>query len=632
MIGHILDNRYKILEKVGSGGMASVYKAQDILLDRIVAVKILHSKYASDHDFVVRFRQEAQAAAKLSQPNIVNIYDVGYDENAHYIVMEYVRGETLKDYIEKHGHLPINTSIQISFDIGEALEHAHANGIVHCDIKPHNILVTETGRIKVADFGIARAINSSSSTKDEKSVLGSVHYFSPEQASGGKIDERTDIYSLGVVMYEMMTGVVPFEGDTAISVALQHVQNDIPLPTKYNRRIPQLVERVILKAMAKNPDDRFQTISEMMSELRMAQGFVNTNKGAMPIIKNNFNTQKLQPIKEQEEPEKQNLFMRLIDSISNHSKKSIIIGMVLVFVATFAWAFFSFGNFWSTEDIVVPDVTGKQVEIAKATLENKKLDVSIKEIESSEVPIGEVISQTPSGGAVVKAHRTIHLTVSKGDSGSEVLMPNLTGLSLDDAEKILKEIGLTVGNITYAESDTYDNGKVIDQSPKSPDKVAKGTKVNLTVCKKSETNKKPLPDTTGMTLDAAVKALQGAGYSVGNIQNLDSAKDQSQAKVTGQIQNGNSIELSVEYPASADPNANNQEQAGTTHSGVVNISVPAGASSQHVQIVVSDDYGSRVVYDRNQSGGDSISKNVSGTGKTRVKVYINNSLVQNQYL
>lgn len=632
MIGHILDNRYKILEKVGSGGMASVYKAQDILLDRIVAVKILHSKYASDHDFVVRFRQEAQAAAKLSQPNIVNIYDVGYDENAHYIVMEYVRGETLKDYIEKHGHLPINTSIQISFDIGEALEHAHANGIVHCDIKPHNILVTETGRIKVADFGIARAINSSSSTKDEKSVLGSVHYFSPEQASGGKIDERTDIYSLGVVMYEMMTGVVPFEGDTAISVVLQHVQNDIPLPTKYNRRIPQLVERVILKAMAKNPDDRFQTISEMMSELRMAQGFVNTNKGAMPIIKNNFNTQKLQPIKEQEEPEKQNLFMRLIDSISNHSKKSIIIGMVLVFVATFAWAFFSFGNFWSTEDIVVPDVTGKQVEIAKATLENKKLDVSIKEIESSEVPIGEVISQTPSGGAVVKAHRTIHLTVSKGDSGSEVLMPNLTGLSLDDAEKILKEIGLTVGNITYAESDTYDNGKVIDQSPKSPDKVAKGTKVNLTVCKKSETNKKPLPDTTGMTLDAAVKALQGAGYSVGNIQNLDSAKDQSQAKVTGQIQNGNSIELSVEYPASADPNANNQEQAGTTHSGVVNISVPAGASSQHVQIVVSDDYGSRVVYDRNQSGGDSISKNVSGTGKTRVKVYINNSLVQDQYL
>ena len=229
MIGHILDNRYKILEEVGTGGMAVVYKAQDILLDRIVAVKILHAKYGDDHDFVVRFRQEAQAAAKLSHPNIVNIYDVGYDENVHYIVMEYVRGETLKEYIEKHGHLPINTSIQITFDIGEALENAHKNGIVHCDIKPHNILVTETGRIKVADFGIARAVNSSATNKDDHAVLGSVHYFSPEQASGGPVDERTDIYSLGVVMYEMMTGVVPFEGETAISVALQHVQDDIPI-------------------------------------------------------------------------------------------------------------------------------------------------------------------------------------------------------------------------------------------------------------------------------------------------------------------------------------------------------------------------------------------------------------------
>ena len=187
MIGHILDNRYKILEKVGTGGMASVYKAQDILLDRIVAVKVLHAKYGDDHDFVVRFRQEAQAAAKLSHPNIVNIYDVGYDENVHYIVMEFVRGETLKEYIEKHGHLPINTSIQIAFNIGEALENAHANGIVHCDIKPHNILVTETGRIKVADFGIARAVNSVENS--DRTVLGSVHYFSPEQSAGAKGDK-----------------------------------------------------------------------------------------------------------------------------------------------------------------------------------------------------------------------------------------------------------------------------------------------------------------------------------------------------------------------------------------------------------------------------------------------------------
>lgn len=641
MIGHILDNRYKILEEVGTGGMAVVYKAQDILLDRIVAVKILHAKYGDDHDFVVRFRQEAQAAAKLSHPNIVNIYDVGYDENVHYIVMEYVRGETLKDYIEKHGHLPINTSIQITFDIGEALENAHKNGIVHCDIKPHNILVTETGRIKVADFGIARAVNSSVNSKDEHAVLGSVHYFSPEQASGGPVDERTDIYSLGVVMYEMMTGVVPFEGDTAISVALQHVQDDIPLPTKYNRRIPRLVEQCILKAMAKNPDDRFQSIAEMMSELRLSQGFVNTNKGAMPIIKNNFSTQKIPALKAIEEEKKKNIFSRMLDSISSHSKKSIIIGMLGVFIIAFMWAFFSFGNFWSTQDITVPDVTGKQVEIAKEILSKENLNVSVNEIESDEVPVGEVIAQTPSGGAVVKENRTIYLTVSKGSKGSEVLMPDLRDLTLDEAKKKLSEIGLTIGSVHYAESEKYENGKIISQSPASPRKVSKGSSVDVIICRKADKKAdaksgQDAPTVSGMTLDTAMKTLENAGFVVGNVTNLDASKDNALAKVVKQSpRSGNVIDLTVEYGSPAavpDGSANNQEPAGTPHYGTVNISVPAGASSQHVQIVVTDDNGSRVVYDKNQSGGDSITKNVSGVGKTRVKVYINNSLVQDQYI
>jgi serine/threonine protein kinase len=641
MIGHILDNRYKILEEVGTGGMAVVYKAQDILLDRIVAVKILLAKYGDDHDFVVRFRQEAQAAAKLSHPNIVNIYDVGYDENVHYIVMEYVRGETLKEYIEKHGHLPINTSIQITFDIGEALENAHKNGIVHCDIKPHNILVTETGRIKVADFGIARAINSSATNKDDHAVLGSVHYFSPEQASGGPVDERTDIYSLGVVMYEMMTGVVPFEGETAISVALQHVQDDIPLPTKYNRRIPRLVEQCILKAMAKNPDDRFQSIAEMMSELRLSQGFVNTNKGAMPIIKNNFATQKIPPLKSPEEEQKKNIFSRMLDSISSHSKKSIIIGMLGVFVVAFMWAFFSFGNFWSTQDITVPDVTGKQVEIAKEILSKEHLNVSVNEIESDEVPVGEVITQTPSGGAVVKENRTIYLTVSKGNQGSEVLMPDLRDLTLDEAKKKLSEIGLTIGSVHYAESEKYENGKIISQSPASPRKVAKGSSVDVIICRKAEKkndakNGQDAPTVSGMTLDTAMKTLENAGYIVGNVTNLDASKDNALAKVVKQSpRSGNVVDLTVEYGAAAavpDGSANNQEPVGTPHYGTVNISVPSGASSQHVQIVVTDDNGTRVVYDKNQSGGDSITKNISGVGKTRVKVYINNSLVQDQYI
>ncbi|WP_288895048.1 Stk1 family PASTA domain-containing Ser/Thr kinase [uncultured Megasphaera sp.] len=638
MTGHTLANRYQILEEVGTGGMAVVYKARDILLDRIVAVKILHAEYGNDHEFVTRFRQEAQAAAKLSHPNIVNIYDVGKDGDIHYIVMEFVRGETLKEYIEKHGHLPINTSIQIAFDIGEALESAHHNGLVHCDIKPHNILVTETGRIKVADFGIARAINSSATMKEDKKILGSVHYFSPEQASGNTLDERTDIYSLGVVMYEMMTGVVPFEGDTPLSIALQHVQDAIPLPTKYNRRIPRLVERCILKAMAKNPDDRFQSVEELMSELRLSQGFVNSNKGAMPIIKKGFEgTVKLPPVPEKNTRGEGNIFNRFLDSVSRHSKKSIIIAMGSVFIIAFLWAFFSFGNFWSTQDITVPDVTGKQMEIAQTMLTDKHLSVSIKEVDSSEVPVGEVITQTPIGGSVVKANRTIYLTVSRGNHGDTVLVPDLRGLTLDEATRKLKEIGLSVGTVTYADADR-DDGKILQQTPSSPDKVAQNTTIDVVVSRVKVKEAAPVnvPDTRGMSLDTAMQTLNNAGISIGTVGNLNSNLPNAQATVTGQSlrKGGRTADLYVTYPQTADTSSADvsKEGTGAMRSGKVNIHVPNGSSNPHVQIVLTDDNGSRTVYDKVQAGGDTVVKNVSGVGRTHVKVFINNTLVQDQYL
>lgn len=638
MTGHTLANRYQILEEVGTGGMAVVYKARDILLDRIVAVKILHAEYGNDHEFVTRFRQEAQAAAKLSHPNIVNIYDVGKDGDIHYIVMEFVRGETLKEYIEKHGHLPINTSIQIAFDIGEALESAHHNGLVHCDIKPHNILVTETGRIKVADFGIARAINSSATMKEDKKILGSVHYFSPEQASGNTLDERTDIYSLGVVMYEMMTGVVPFEGDTPLSIALQHVQDAIPLPTKYNRRIPRLVERCILKAMAKNPDDRFQSVEELMSELRLSQGFVNSNKGAMPIIKKGFEgTVKLPPVPEKNTRGEGNIFNRFLDSVSRHSKKSIIIAMGSVFIIAFLWAFFSFGNFWSTQDITVPDVTGKQMEIAQTMLTDKHLSVSIKEVDSSDVPVGEVITQTPIGGSVVKANRTIYLTVSRGNHGDTVLVPDLRGLTLDEATRKLKEIGLSVGTVTYADADR-DDGKILQQTPSSPDKVAQNTTIDVVVSRVKVKEAAPVnvPDTRGMSLDTAMQTLNNAGISIGTVGNLNSNLPNAQATVTGQSlrKGGRTADLYVTYPQTADTSSADvsKEGTGAMRSGKVNIHVPNGSSNPHVQIVLTDDNGSRTVYDKVQTGGDTVVKNVSGVGRTHVKVFINNTLVQDQYL
>lgn len=633
MIGHVLDNRYKILEKIGTGGMANVFKARDVLLDRIVAVKVLHANYASDHDFVTRFKREAQAAAKLSHPNIVNIYDVGYDEDVHYIVMEYIRGKTLKEYIDQQGHLPIEIAVKITIEIGEALEHAHANGIIHCDIKPHNILVTESGRIKVADFGIARAVNSGTMIKTT-SVLGSVHYFSPEQASGKPIDERTDIYSLGIVLYEMVTGVLPFQGDTPISVALKHVQDELPLPTKFNPAIPALLEGCIVKALAKNPNDRFQTASEMMSELRLSQGFVTMKSHR--IIKNDFATQVLLPAKIKP---KATWGQRVTDFISNRSRKSIIISMTLIFLMAFLWAFFSFGNFWSTKEISVPDVTGKQVEIARQILEKEDLLVSVNEVSSSDVPIGQVINQSPGSGSKVKAKRTIYLTVSKG-GGSAILIPNLRGLTVSEASTKLESIGLSLGRITEGSDASVPDNTIISQSPTSPQKAEKGTTVDVIVNKKS-TEKVKMPNVTGLSLEDALKAISKANLSVGTIANLDSSRANSEAKVKSQtpvsgetVASSTSVDLVVEYTGKPNtPGANGTgTSAENSKSGTIDITVPQGAGAQHVQIIIIDDNGKRVVYDNKQRGGDQVSRAVSGVGKVRVQVYINDVLVQDQLL
>lgn len=421
--------------------MADVYKAKDILLDRIVAVKILHSSFAEDNDFIVRFRHEAQSAGKLSHPNIVGIYDVGCDGDVHYIVMEYVEGETLKQYIQNHPNIPIDTAVRIAIEIGYALEEAHANGIIHCDIKPHNVLLTRTGKVKVTDFGIARAINSST-VLDKQSILGSVHYLSPEQAAGDKITAKTDIYSLGIVLYEMLTHHLPFEGETAVSIALQHMQGDIPRPTKYNPAISPMLEECLLTALQKDPDKRYDTVSDFISELKIAQGFTTTiykpashdfTAMTRPIPKKEVRTHKVQRE------------TKLTRFITNLPQKYIWIGMAVLFIICFAWAFFSFGNFWSSENITVPNVVGKPVEVAETTLKKLDLKVSVDEIASDDVPAGQVISQTPAAGTNVKARRIIHLTVSKG--GSAMLIPDLKGLTLEQAKERLDKMGLTLGAV-----------------------------------------------------------------------------------------------------------------------------------------------------------------------------------------
>lgn len=621
MIGKLLDERYELIKKIGAGGMADVYMAKDILLDRVVAVKILHSNFAEDNDFIIRFRHEAQSAGKLTHPNIVGIYDVGCDGDIHYIVMEYVEGETLKQYIQSHPHIPIDTAVRIAIDIGNALEEAHANGIIHCDIKPHNILLTENGKVKVTDFGIARAINSST-VIDKESILGSVHYLSPEQAAGDKITAKTDIYSLGIVLYEMLTHHLPFEGETAVSIALQHMQGDIPRPTKYNPAISPMLEECLLTALQKDPDKRYDTVSDFISELKIAQGFTTTiykpashdfTTMTRPISKKKIKQSRL----ERKET-------KIAHFIANLPQKYIWIGMALLFAVCFAWAFFSFGNFWSSENITVPNVVGKPVEVAQTTLKKLDLKVSVDEIESEDIPAGEVISQTPAAGTNVKAKRIIHLTVSKG--GSAMLIPDLKGLTLEQAKERLDKMGLSLGAVENGNDPDKPSEVIISQSPNPGDKATKGTRINIVI---NVQQKVHIPNVVGMTLGDAKNTLRSMKLSIGNITASDgtSAEDAS-AIVTGQDPAGGESASSRVVNLTV----GSSKQKAQKKSGTVNITIPKGGNARQVEIYVTDDTGKHTAYSGKANPGSTVSKDVSGSGNVHVQVVIDGSVVQDREL
>ncbi len=618
MIGKLLDERYELLKKIGSGGMADVYMAKDVLLDRVVAVKILHSSFAEDNEFILRFRHEAQSAGKLTHPNIVGIYDVGCDGNTHYIVMEYVEGETLKQYIDTHANIPIDTAVRIAIDIGNALEEAHRNGIIHCDVKPHNILLTATGKVKVTDFGIARAINSST-VIDKQSILGSVHYLSPEQASGDKITEKTDIYSLAIVLYEMLTHHLPFEGETAVSIALKHMQGDIPHPTKYNPAISPMLEECLLTALQKDPEKRYRTVGDFISELKIAQGFTTTiykpathDFSAMTRPIHKSETHAKAPVKES----------AVTRFIGNLPQKYIWISMVLLFVACFAWAFFSFGNFWSSENVYVPNVVGKPVEAAQSALQKMNLKVSIDEIASDDVPAGEVISQTPNAGSSVKTQRIIHLTVSKG--GNAMLIPDLKGLTLDQAKERLEKLNLSLGAVENGNDPNEPSEVIISQSPEPGTKTSKGSHINIVINMKQKVH---IPSVIGMSVADAKNTLSSMKLEIGKITASEgvSAEDPDavvlfQDPASGEVLDNRIVNLTVGVKQKA------------KKTGTVNISIPKGGNARQVEIYVTDDTGKHTAYSGKANPDSTVTKDVSGVGKVRVQVVIDGSVVQDREL
>lgn len=635
--GLILDNRYKIISKIGVGGMADVFKGEDTLLGRPVAVKILHSNFAGDDDFVARFKCEAQAAGKLSHPNIVSMYDVGFDQGYHYIVMEYIKGETLKEYITRHERLSIDNAVKFTIAIAEGLEHAHAMGIVHCDIKPHNVLITKQGRIKVTDFGIARAMNAGTTMMYTNSIMGSAHYLSPEQASGKPVNGSTDIYSLGAVLYEMLTGRVPYEGETPISVALKHVRERLIPPTRYNPSIPTLLEAAVIKALAKRPEDRFSNITEMIAALRMSQGFVNSNSGRR--APHDFGTQVMTPVPETSygEPDEEDEVYYggetqpegWMAKLSRLPQKYILLGAFIVFLLAFVWAFLSFGNFWSNATVDVPNVVGKQVIVAKHILEDNHLRVSVSEVSNPDVPAGQVISQSPEANEQVKEQRTVHLVVSKGVG--DITMPDITGMTLDQARTRLKSLGLVIGKITTASDDSKEDGVILMQSPPGDSKVTKGATVDVTV-NRVKSKKVELPNLVGMTVKDAKDALTSLGLNVGAISGAgdDTAVITQQSPEAGSSLDANtSVALTAEAKKTT-PASNNSGNNVTK--GTVDITVPSGKANQAVRIVVSDDSGSRTVFDGTAQPGERIVKDVSGTGRVQIQVYLNGALVQDQTL
>ncbi len=559
MSSKVLAGRYELFEKIGEGGMSVVYKAKDKLLNRYIAIKVLKPEFIKDQKFIESFRRESQAAASLSHPNIVNIFDVGQEGNIHYIVMELVEGRTLSDMIREEGPLPYPKVIELTKQIAAALSVAHKNQIIHRDVKPHNVLITSSGTAKITDFGIAKAVNSSTIVDTTGGgIMGSVHYFSPEQARGGYVDEKSDIYSLGIVMYEMLTGRVPFDGDNPVNIALMHINSEMVPPSKLVSGIPPALEKIVLKATDKYQTNRFASADELIKALDNLE-FVGSVVGdavfmtadnqqpEKPLVETGYDDYDDDDYDDQEQ-EKKKKKKKNNSSDSSGKKKKIIIAVaaavvIIAGVAT-AWALGVFGG----SPVIVPDLSGMTLEEAQKKVEEVGFELEQGDmVTDPDVPEGAVVSQSPEANTTAKKGTTIRINLCKGPGNGEV--PDVTGKDEDSAREILVSNGFKVGSVDTGQSD-QEKGTVFDQSPEAGSTAERGSTVDLVVSDGSLI-KVAVPYLVGKDVDEAKSQLIELGLKPGKVtyKNSDTYEVnevmEQEYEANEEVSKGTSVKLTV---------------------------------------------------------------------------------------
>nr|WP_296264766.1 Stk1 family PASTA domain-containing Ser/Thr kinase [uncultured Merdimonas sp.] len=653
--GIVLGKRYEVLSKIGAGGMADVYKGRDQMLNRYVAIKVLKKEFREDEDFVRKFRSEAQAAAGLLHPNVVNVYDVGEDRGLYYMVMELVEGITLKEYIEKKGRLSHKEVISIAIQMCAGIGAAHAAGIIHRDIKPQNIIISKEGKVKVTDFGIAKAVTSNTISTN---AMGSVHYTSPEQARGGFSDQKSDIYSIGITLYEMVTGQVPFDGDSTVSVAIKHLQEEITPPSELVSDIPYSLEQIILKCTQKNAERRYPNTDELIQDLKRslvdpdgdfvvipplgnADTVIITDE-ELDEIQNSYEDDDEYDSDEYDEDddeydeddeydddeyddEKQG---KGADEVNPRMKKitrilTIVVAVIIAFIVIFAIGraagIFSVGpgKKPDTENTVtVPNVVGMTEDKAKETLNNKKLGFKVvSREESKKYEEGTVSEQKTEAGEKVKKNTTIEVVVSSGLVGDSIKVPDVSGMTEDEAQSALEDAGFKNISSEFSYSDSVPSGQVIGTTPEANAEATEDTEIVMQVSKGAE--KKTVPNVVGQADADAQNAIKNAGLTIGTV-TYDYSDSVAQGIVISQsveggkkVSAGTTVDLVISNGPEPAAKVNVPPVTGTSLNNARQLIQSAGLSVGNVSYQYSNSVAAGSVISCNPGVGSSVDEGTS---------------------